>query len=142
MFLNQRFGIIIAFRKCVYWLGSGERCGPWPSCLYAFTLWPFSPKFLPFLVRFSVKNFVREILRAFHKRFRSLFNLKISLTRKSSLARSQTVKIISIENEPRFSQSESILQTTVHQYRVKSMWCKSSWKLTSQSLHVCKNRSI
>ena len=29
------------------------------------------------------------------------------------------LKIISIENEPRFSQSENILQTTVHQYRVK-----------------------
>ena len=49
-------------------------------------LWPFSQKFLHFLVRFSVKNFVREILRAFHKRIRSLFNLKISLTRNSSLA--------------------------------------------------------
>ena len=48
--------------------------------------WPFSQKFLQFLVRFSVKNFVREILRAFHKRIRSLFNLKISLTRNSSLA--------------------------------------------------------
>ena len=49
-------------------------------------LWPFSQKFLQFLVRFSVKNFVREILRAFHKRIRSLFNLKILLTRNSSLA--------------------------------------------------------
>ena len=48
--------------------------------------WPFSQKFLQFLVRFSVMNFVREILRAFHKRIRSLFNLKISLTRNSSLA--------------------------------------------------------
>ena len=48
--------------------------------------WLFSQKFLQFLVRFSVKNFVREILRAFHKRIRSLFNLKISLTRNSSLA--------------------------------------------------------
>ena len=36
--------------------------------------------------QFSVKNFVREILRAFHKRIHSLFNLKISLTRNSSLA--------------------------------------------------------
>ena len=51
-----------------------------------FDQWPFSQKFLLFLVRFSVKNFVREILRAFHKRIRSLFNLKISLTRNSSLA--------------------------------------------------------
>ena len=49
-------------------------------------LWPFSQKFLQFLLRFSVKNFVREILRAFHKRIRSLFNLKISLTRNYSLA--------------------------------------------------------
>ena len=48
--------------------------------------WPFSQKFLQFLVRFSVKNFVREILRAFNKRIRSLFNLKISLTRNSSIA--------------------------------------------------------
>ena len=24
----------------------------------------------------------------------------------------------------------------------KSVWCKSAWKLTTQSLHVCKNRSI
>ena len=49
-------------------------------------LWPFSQKFLQFLERFSVKNFVREILRAFHKRIRSLFNLKNSLTRNFSLA--------------------------------------------------------
>ena len=114
--------------------------------------WTFSQKFLQFLVRFSVKNFVREILRAFHKRIRSLFNHKTSLTRNSSLAtvsnglifliHQDEYYIISIENEPRLSQSESILQTTFLQYRVKSMWCKSAWKLTSQSLHVCKNRSI
>ena len=40
--------------------------------LYKF-LWPFSQKFLQFLVSFSVKNFVREILRAFHKRIRGDF---------------------------------------------------------------------
>ena len=56
-------------------------CFPWGK------QWPFSQKFLQFLVRFSVKNFVREILPAFHKRIRSLFNLKISLTRNSSLAK-------------------------------------------------------
>ena len=41
--------------------------------------WPFSQKFLQFLVRFSVKNFVREILRAFHERIRSLLILRFHL---------------------------------------------------------------
>ena len=49
-------------------------------------LWPFSQKFLGFFVRFQLKNFLREILRAFHKRIRSMSNLKISLTRNSTLA--------------------------------------------------------
>ena len=34
--------------------------------------WPFSQKFLQFIVRFSVKNFVREILRAFHIPIRTM----------------------------------------------------------------------
>ena len=59
--------------------------------------WPFSQKFLQFLVRFSVKNFVREILRAFHQPIRSLSNNKISLTRNSSLATFSN-GLISVEN--------------------------------------------
>ena len=106
----------------------------------------FSQKFLQFLVRFSVKNFVREILRAFHKRIRSLFNLKISLMRNSSLATvSNGVNFLWKLSQLKMNrgfQSESIIQTSVHQYRVKSLWCKSVWKQTSQSLHVCKNRSV
>ena len=69
----------------------------WTRSVMGSYQWPFSQKFLQFLVRFLVKNFVREILRAFHKRVRSLFNLKISLTRNSSLATAQTA-LFSVEN--------------------------------------------
>ena len=105
--------------------------------------WPFSQKFLQFLVRFSVKNFVREILRAFHKRIRSLFNLQISLPRNSSLATVSNGLIFSVENYLNWKWAEVFtVRKHITDHRVKSMWCKSAWKLTTQSLHVCKNRSI
>ena len=106
-------------------------------------LWPFSQKFLQFLVSFSVKNFVREILRAFHKRIRSDFTYEKLFPSNGLKRLFLPLKNISIQNESRFSKEKAYYRPQFINIEWNQlMWCKSAWKLTSQSLHVCKNRSI
>ena len=89
--------------------------------------WPFSQNSYDCSL-----NFIREIVRAFHKRIRSkvsngLIFLINHLNRKWA------------EVLP----SESILQTTDHQYRVhENNVIQECLKPTSQSLHVCKTMLI
>ena len=94
---------------------SGNNLLEWPVALFTNILTIFR-KILT--LEFRTRN-----LTCLHKRIRSMSNLKISLTRNSTLATVSNGlifldKIIYIENEPRFSHSESILQTTDHHVRI------------------------
>ena len=103
-------------------------------------------KILTIFVRFQLKNFVREILVPFTNVFVACPILRFHLRETLPSQRSQ-MALFSFKYNPNWKWTEvftfgKYITDHISSISVKSLWSKSAWKLTSQSLHVCKNRSI